>query len=609
MNWAQLTHPMAGPPRLRGKPTPQELGAVQSRLMASLVAIKANYSAAQSNRFRRMRTGISSTGSGADYHLRDENQYLELIEYARDMDRNDTVVQPIADRVVNNVIQDGFRLDPQSGSKDYDDAVKGKWENWSCDPQQVDVSGRKNFHDIERIVYRSARLIDGDAFVLPRQAGSLQILEAHRCRSMISDHTRVLGVRMNDLRQPLQYYFTKDDIDPWTPISSQNDLTPYEARGPDGEEWVFHIVNPTRISQTRGVTALAPVFDSLGYFEDINFAKLVQANVVSAITFIIKHLDTFTGETLGQLGARSTSTIDDLERQIEQIGAGTVITAPKGTEIQPFSPSVPNPEYFEHAKLTLQLICSCLNIPLMVYLLDSSITNFSGWRGAIDQARIGWKHDQKWFTGQFHSKVYRWKVSQWLRQDAKLAGLVTQDVNPYAHKFIPPTWPYIEPSKEAAADKIRIDNRLTSPRRAHAERGQDYAEVINETVDDNAEALKLAVSVAERLKVEFDRDVDPMHLLKLNPDRALSNVEAQDPLGSLKGQLEAYGVAVRAGALTPQMPDEEHFRGELGLPPMSDQTKEDWTRTGTRKPITLAADEDGGDVPTGPVEDNDGETG
>jgi hypothetical protein len=55
-----------------------------------------------------------------------------------------------------------------------------------------------------------------------------------------------------------------------------------------------------------------------------------------------------------------------------------------------------------------------------------------------------------------------------------------------------------------------------------------------------------------------------------------------------KAAADAYGVAVRAGVITPQAEDEEEFRKRLALPPMSPDAKAAWRNDkGTRRPITL----------------------
>jgi hypothetical protein len=53
--------------------------------------------------------------------------------------------------------------------------------------------------------------------------------------------------------------------------------------------------------------------------------------------------------------------------------------------------------------------------------------------------------------------------------------------------------------------------------------------------------------------------------------------------------LEAYGVGVRAGVLTPCLQDENEFRKMLRLPTAPAEVVSDWnSSSGVRRPITLA---------------------
>ncbi|TBY57988.1 hypothetical protein E0H39_29675 [Rhizobium leguminosarum bv. viciae] len=53
--------------------------------------------------------------------------------------------------------------------------------------------------------------------------------------------------------------------------------------------------------------------------------------------------------------------------------------------------------------------------------------------------------------------------------------------------------------------------------------------------------------------------------------------------------MNSYGIAVRAGAVTPQVDDEDSFRHALGLPGMSTSVRGLWEQqSGYRLPVTLA---------------------
>lgn len=59
-------------------------------------------------------------------------------------------------------------------------------------------------------------------------------------------------------------------------------------------------------------------------------------------------------------------------------------------------------------------------------------------------------------------------------------------------------------------------------------------------------------------------------------------------IDALTKLLDAYGVGVRAGVITPCLEDEEEFRAAMGLGPCSADVVADWKKgKGVRRPITL----------------------
>ncbi len=139
-----------------------------------------------------------------------------------------------------------------------------------------------------------------------------------------------------------------------------------------------------------------------------------------------------------------------------------------------------------------------------VLLLDPSKTNFSGWRGAIDQARLRFRQIQQWLTGAFHCRVYRWKLRQWAGKDPALAARLREDPAKWmSHVWNPPTFPYIEPLTDTQTDVLRQRSSLISQRRLHAERGRDWEEISTEIVDDQAMAIEKAIVKADELNKKY----------------------------------------------------------------------------------------------------------
>lgn len=477
-------------------------------------SLRSDYAAAKASRFRRRRTGIASGGSGADYHYRNEGDYLRLIEQARDMDRNDAAVGPVINQAVNCTLQCGFTLEPRTGDRKLDADLYYRWEDWAEDPEKCDIQAEHTFDDLTALAFRD-QLVAGDDIALFTDTGALQLIEGHRVRTPSGTKRNVVhGVLLDDHRRRIQYWVTKDDIEPSTPLRRVSDVQAYDTRDAEGNRQIAHLYNPKRVTQTRGVTALAPIFDVLGMFEDLNFAKLVQAQIVSCIAIFRMRTEQGPPGDM-QLGeAVEEQRGDGSTRIVEGIAPGLEITGAPGETLEGFSPNVPNPEFFPHVKLILTLVSINLGLPLFTVLLDASDTNFSGWRGAYDQAKMGWRRNQKAIVSRWYKPIYRWKVRQWLAEDPALRNAAQRNgIDIFGHKWTPPGWPYIEPLKDASADLLRVRNGLISPRRLHAERGRDWEEVADEIVADNAYAIRRAKRMAAKLNTQFPDD--PVHWREL----------------------------------------------------------------------------------------------
>lgn len=498
--------------------------------------MRADYAAAKTGRFRRRRTGISTSGSGADYHYRSESDFLRIMEYARDMDRNDAVVGQMVDRAVQNIVQNGLAPDPKTGDPELDLRIKDAWWEWASDARRCSVDGEMVYRDLEKLALRHM-FVDGDDLTLLTDEAQLQLVEAHRCRTPSSTRRNVVhGVLLDENRRRLEYWLTKDDIDPMRAVQKVSEIVAREAFDEEGNPVVLHLRNPKRVTQTRGVSAFAPVFDLLGMHEDLHFAKLVQQQVASCIAIIRERGAEFNmGTSVDAYGAQTQVGTEPFKRLVEELAPGMEIRGLPGEKILGFSPNVPNAEFFQQMRTVLQLIGVNLGMPLVMLLMDAADTNFSGWRGAMDQARMGFKDVQQHLIDHWETPIYRWRLRHLLREDRAIAALAAKAGPKYfAHEWQAPRWPYIQPLQDAQADQLRQRALQASPRRIHGDRAQDWNDTIVETVEDNSFAIEQAAQKAKELSARIGERVTWRELLFMtDPDmlKAVTTSTATGPTG------------------------------------------------------------------------------
>lgn len=463
-----------------------------------------NYAANQPSRFRRTRTHLGGT---ADAHYAAEFRFWELREYARDMDRNDLIVGQMIDRAVENILGPGLQLHPTTGDPKLDLELWERWDEWSSTPSLCDLAKKRPFSELARLGLRHV-FIDGDSFGVVRQGPEspiVQFLEGDRCSSPDNLADDIIhGIELNyDTDEVLAYLFTKalpgtrKQHIRRTPLSKDSaDVIRIPAFNSEGDPNVLHLYRPKRLTQTRGVTSLAPCFDILGMFEDVQLAKVVQQQMVSCVAAFI------TREHDYQLGNRERQNNEDgTEKVLEELAPGLIMRLRTGEKLESFNPNVPNPEFFHHVRLMIRLIGGNVGMPLELVLLDTTDTTFHGYRGVLQQARKGFEVVQKRFPQMLHTPVYKACLRRWLPE----LGIRTKKLKRKlaSHYWQAPGWPYVDPKTEAEADKIRLKNGMVSPRRYHMEQGNDWDDVKRELVEDYGSAIELAVAEAERLNTKF----------------------------------------------------------------------------------------------------------
>lgn len=454
-----------------------------------------NYSATMPSQFRRRRDNL---GGQADAHLAQEFRYWELREYARDMDRNDIIVGQLFDKACDNVLGSGLVPHPATGDEPLNNEIRLMWEEWATDRRLCDYAWRHPFFKLERFALRGMH-IDGDHFAIFRNE-QLQLFEGDRVASPDNLNDDVVHGIVLDPKtdRVLKYLFlnyipgTRKQRVRRTPLSvDSKDITAVPAFDEQGWPNVLHIYDPKRLTQTRGITALAPCFDLVGMFEDINFARLVQQQVVSCIAAFIQ------SERDNQWGNRQEQDEDDgSTTTLEELTPGLVHRLRPGEKIEGFSPGVPGPEFQEHVRLILRLIGGVVGMPLELVMMDTSDTTFHGYRGVLQMARRGFVRQHMSLISTFHRPIYEHLLRSWL---PKLGRAASKNREIYRHAWQVPGFPYVDPKVEAEADKVRLQNLLISPRRLHAEQGNDFDAIYKETIEDNGKAIDEAQAKADEL--------------------------------------------------------------------------------------------------------------
>lgn len=416
----------------------------------------------------------------------------------------------------------GPTLQVRSGDANYDRQREANWNGWA---EQAGSNQQLGMADIMRLWIRG--LFDAGEFldqfiVVPDAPGPVKMrllpIEATRLLTppeFLGDHSVALGVR-RDLknRRPLCYYVSQPYImGAFEVYTGEFIEIPYRD--------LLHGFMMLEPDQIRGVPWIAPCLDDIADLRDYEDSTLDAARAAADWgVYIYSNSTDIPGL---QMSAQQTPPDMPFERQQERY-------LPPGWKPEQVSPQQPPANWQMFYTSRVQRIGRCVNMPLMMMLLDSSSHNYSSarfdgqlyWRGIgyVQGAILGRS------LNRIEGEVAREAELAYLAGDPQgiqsSGGRIVRSLHTTSDGFLHlpggkiiksspdvirsyqqanpgiivchwlwPVAPHVDPQKEREADRLGMQNGDTTYADLCARNNRDWREVIEERKEINA-ALRAA---------------------------------------------------------------------------------------------------------------------
>ena len=260
----------------------------------------------------------------------------------------------------------------------------------------------------------------------------------------------------------------------------------------------------------------------------------------------------------------------DFRRQINEVhggpdNAGKWLLLPTDTEVQMLGFSLEDSQFIESEQFDIEEVARWYGVPphLVGHLLRATFNN-------IEELGVSF---------------VRYSLIQWLKlweQETASKLLTLREQETHYAKFVVDA---LERGNLANRTEAAVKKFFNGHWTLNDWAEKEDMNPVTETVEIDGETKNLG-------DIRFvQQAMIPLAMAAKGPQQA-APVEGVDQGVSstevAKQKMEAYGIGVRAGAITPQLSDEESFRAEAGLPPLSEDVKQAWTEDkGIRRPITL----------------------
>lgn len=490
-----------------------------------------------------------------------------MVLRARDIDENNILGSSLIDRAVDNIIGEKMVLQASSNDSAFNDRVESLWKEY-----EPDARGLLSQGDMQRAWYR-AKVRDGDIGLHLLSDGTIQTIESDYVRSPYGagdiGEKIIDGVELDVVGRPVRFHVRVAGLKPM-----QLQTVPVDAMN-----FVWYFEN-NRLDRKaiRGVPVMAmlgPMLDQI----DGTIEAVVMAHRMAACFGLLRK-QTAPGQVYSGLPTTATNAAGDAAPNIS-LEPAMVEFLGVNESVEQIKPEHPTSSFGEFMTFLIRIAGLKLGLPLELALLDFSKTNYSSARASMEQAYRRFRIEQQTFARRVLSKIYTWRVQKWIDG----GELPNPPSDAFSHRWFGQAWPYLNPQDEAVGALVAVDAGFSTLTDELMKRGVEFDDWIK-TRKRELDAMAEAGVPVSRASVTRDYvpSVDVADDAPPQPD--LEN--ESNGIEQAKIKADAYGVAVRAGAVTPQADDEASFREQLELPAMSSDVQAAWQRDeGTRRPITL----------------------
>lgn len=433
------------------------------------------YSAAKTG---RAADGWTTVAAGAETTNRGSRDIIRA--RARDLERNSDVMGGLIHPIVSNVVGSGYQLQAKvlraDGSEDesFNTQVEEKWKKW-CRPQSCDIRGLHSLSEMLELIVRR-RLVDGGVLVLKisgKNRFCLQVVEVDRLDTSVTAFTppgaetpnRVEGgIEVDAYSRPVAYH-----------LRGNTDTADMGSRRVPAKD-VIYLPVLTRAEQVR---EMSPLCSSLSRIDDINefiAAALRKEQVLSYLGVFVKN--SVPGGSFGRGFAPAGGPKGKQELALEQ---GMITYLAPGESVETINPAGVSASSGEMLRTTQRLTGSGQGLSYEAASRDMSQVNYSSARQGLLEDRKTYSSWQTYLIDHLLTPVYE-EWLDWMALQNRLP-VSPQDYakSPEAyqrHIWVRPGWDWIDPLKEANANRVALDTCQTTLQEICASKGKDWRDII-----------------------------------------------------------------------------------------------------------------------------------
>ena len=397
---------------------------------------------------------------------------------ARDLERNSDMANGIVSAFVRNTIGKGFTLQCKTDDDKLNETIEKLWAEW-VKKQNCDITETQSLNQMLRMAVRRKKIDGGILFIkcytdkkIPFQLQAVEVDEL--CLTAMAPHYKgnkvVNGIEYNKYNKAVGYWIQQYTIDGSACLNPKY----YPS------ERVIFIYNKKRPSQIREISDFSQTLTRIRDANEFIEAVSVKERIAACLSvFVKRQVPIQTG-----LG-RSASPLKDVRTKYsgKALTPGMITEMNPGDEIQVVDPKSASADATAFLKTEQRLMGAGQGLSYETTSRDMSEVNYSSARQGLLEDEVTYHEEKEWIIDLL-SEIYE----EFLTSAILANAINIPDYWENKSKYLKYAWvesprKWIDPVKEANANKIAIETGQKTFKQIAAENGQDWKQQLDDAVE------------------------------------------------------------------------------------------------------------------------------
>lgn len=425
---------------------------------------------------------------------------------ARDLERNSDMMNSVIGAYKRNVIGGGYTLQTKTGNDKLNDTIEAAWKKW-CKKQNCDVTGTQSFMQIMRMCVKRKK-VDGGILIVKRytkdgflpfklQTFEVDELDNSQMTPKNQGNKVVGGIELNEYNKPVGYWIRQ------YPVDSLALTTPVYIDAKD----VIFMYTKHRPSQVREISDMSPTITRIRDANEFMVAVSVKERIAACLSVFIKKTIPTTG--IGSIGRGIGGAAGERQDyQGKSITPGMIKELNAGDEIQVVNPAGQATDAASYIKLQQRLVGAGQGVSYEATSRDMSQSTYSSTRQSIIEDDMTYAEEKELLMEVMDEIYETFVISLWLTGNIKVRDFWDKKDMYLEHTWIVAPKKWIDPQKEANANRIALATGQKTFKQIAAEQGRDWKEQIEEIAEVLNYAKELGIDMGG---VIFDRPKNELY--------------------------------------------------------------------------------------------------